>query len=580
MVDKYDLNNIIFNKVFKNKRLTEKKSIDPVGLDSEADETGKPFLFCTPEHSCRDMEKLFKFLFSTNHHSNHFVVYNLKYETGAILHSLSKDAWTLLYLTGETIVNEFKITLIPNKYLKITHKKKSVHIWDIAQFYHSSLDIAAKTVLGEGKIDIECKQFTTEIIKNNYYEIEKYCKKDADLTEKLAKKLIEGFEKLGVKVSKLYSTAYVSMQYFEEKIKYPYLDDLYDFEKPLIQAALRSYRGGKFEVVKKGVSEFWEYDINSAYPFEISKLYDLSCAKVKYSKNYDDRATYAFLKVELNISPDCFHTLGLKMGTVICYPCGYLTSWITDTEYKYLIECKQDVKVLECYNLYKYKARKPFEKEVNRLYVIKDKYKQEGNYLEYSLVKKLLNSLYGKTIQLIQKGEKFESGRLFNPIYAAIITANCRVRVSRMQQLCPSIWAVFTDSIISDTPLPISLSDDIGAWNLSSQGKGCMIGSGIYEIGDKTKLRGFDSQIRLNSLFACNKREVEIPITKVQSWKETIFHGWDIETINKFSKQDRMIDVQFDQKRIWLDDYEKWSDVPTRIVESVPRISTEHFGIL
>jgi hypothetical protein len=216
----------------------------------------------------------------------------------------------------------------------------------------------------------------------------------------------------------------------------------------------------------------------------------------------------------------------------------------------------------------------PYRKEIDRLVRLKQEYKH-GDPLDYHTVKILLNSLYGKFVQLIETSRgKYKASACWNPIYGAVITANVRIRISNWQTVYPSIVAVHTDSLISDTSLPFSEHGELGDLVYECEGDGLVLGSGIYQIGDKVRFRGFPLKVSLFDLLSTNRNKVSLDVTRAYSWREVVFHNWPDDMINRFETAMRQVAVNFDQKRLWLNDWEKWSDVESRPVDSVPLIAS------
>lgn len=580
MTDKFDLKNIDikFRKFFAHS--DNKKSISLIGLDTEAYEDGKCFLICTSLGDTFDIDLFPSQLFSSSYRSQHIVCYNLKYDMGHLISFLPVENLTELWKKGKTTYQKYEVNVIPKKYLKIKKGKYMVHIWDIFSFFNTSLDNASKYFLNDAKIDLGVKEFSYDYVLLNYREIEKYCIKDAQLVQRLGTALIKHFENFDVYPKRLFSTAYISASYFSSKCSIPSIKRFYDNDRDLIQYALRCYHGGKFEVTEKGIDNYFEYDINSAYPFQIGNLLDISTAKTIHSSEYQPKSSYGFLHVEVDIQTEFFHPLTVKVGELCIYPIGKFTTYCTKSEFDYFVENHIPIKILDGYWLQMRSFRYPFRNVITKLYAYKSECKKQNKIIDYHIIKLLLNSFYGKFIQLIQQDERWKAGAYFNPIYASVITANTRTRVSGMQQTFPSIVACFTDSVISTKPLDLKLSDDIGEWNSSSEGKGVILGSGIYEIGSKCKFRGFHTHLSIWELLEKDIKKVSIDIRKCNTWIEVIFHGWDLDRINRFEDVHKEIEVNFDQKRIWLNDWKLFSDVLTSKVFSLPHSYSDKVGML
>jgi hypothetical protein len=141
-----------------------------------------------------------------------------------------------------------------------------------------------------------------------------------------------------------------------------------------------------------------------------------------------------------------------------------------------------------------------------------------------------------------------------------------------MQNKYPSIVAVHTDSVISTKPLDYPKKGILGDMVYETEGEGVILGSGIYQIGNTTKLRGFYSKQSLFDLIDLSTRNIWISTTRPLSWKEVIHRGIDEDNINRFTQMWKKISCNFDHKRIWLNDYKYYSEIKIRKVYSIPYV--------
>ena len=545
-------------------------TLELVGLDTEAYTTGECFMIATSEGDVWHAADWPRCVFTRKYRRKKFACWNLKYDEGALLQFLPEDCLHELWEKGKTDYDGWKVRSIPQKMLSISRSGNAVTLYDMYQFYGMSLDAAAKKYLGESKIDIDTKRFTPEIVDARWDEIANYCVRDAELAARLSQKMVGVFLKFDIYPSKLYSTAYVSFQYFKSHTKYPTVKNLWDDNKSVLGYAMNAYRGGKFEVTRKGGGFYYEYDIVSAYPNEIKELVDISHARIIYSKQYRKNAVYGFLHVKAQIPNDIYSPLAIKRGALSVYPVGLVDTWCTKEEYEYLLRQNIDVEILEAAWLHIDRRTKPFKDEIERLVLLKQQYKGENTQLEYHTVKILLNSLYGKMVQLINARTFWRASSCWNPIYAAVITANVRIRISEMQQLYDSVVAVHTDSVISTAPLPLELSKSLGGWMLEDQGDGVIIGSGVYQIADKVRFRGFGRDMNLMELCTRHRKTVDIPTVRAVTWRECAFHKWEKIRINRFEDTPKKLRCDFDCKRLWLGDYKRFDEILKRNVQSLP----------
>lgn len=530
---------------------TEK--LDVIGIDSEAYDSGEPFLwgFSNGRH-CHSRD-FFNEIFRREYEGKTFVCYNQKYEEGAILYYLDVSALKKLNKTGRCEHEGYIISVIPRKEIRIRHGHHSRRIYDIAPYYNSSLQRAAELYLGESKHDIETKKFTPEYVVEHYDEIIRYCVQDSRLTKRLADRFIDTLADMNLYPKKLISTGYISAQHFR-KIYDSSMRDFYEKYPECCRFAYESYSGGKFEVYKRGFGNFHEYDINSAYPHAIANLYDLRGSICYNSRNYHASADYGFLHCNLDIQSQ-YNPVVYKTKNINIYPQGHYTAYIGKSTYEYLISRGNSVEILDAWWI-ETNHQKPYEDEIMRLYQLKNQCKHRDE-MKYLLIKILMNSLYGKFLAITPIYREWDDrthyylGDLANFIYASVITESTRLQVCRICEDYPDdICAVHTDSIISSRPLPISLTAYIGGWDEKIHGDGVIIGSGVYQIGEKNALRGFHSKINLCELLKSTRGSmVNIEHTLVKSWKLNLFQHTD--DTNKFIDDVKILDLNFDKKRVW-----------------------------
>lgn len=570
--DQPPIGKIVYRYYGKATPARNAESVVPIGIDTEAYITGQCFMIATSLGDVFTPEQFPACMFTRKYRGRTFVAYNLKYDVGALLQFLPMEQLKDLREHHRTEYQGFVVKIIPQKSLVIRKGKNAVTFYDMLNFFNMSLDDAAGRFLGEHKSDMETKSFYPFYAQLRWQRIASYCIQDAVLVQKLSQVIIQKFESYGVFPRKLYSVAYISFQYFRSMTEYPTVERLWKDHRGCLAAALAAYNGGKFEVTEKGCNHYYEYDIVSAYPREIADLVDIRYARIEYEPKYRCHDTYGFYLVEMKVPYECSSPVSLKRGSVNTYPCGELTRWITKKEYEYLRDNGVDLTIRAGYHLYCYKKVYPFRKEIEKLMKLKHQFKAEGADTDYHVIKIFLNSLYGKMVQLVKKGERWEAGMSWNPIYAAVITANVRIRVSQLQQTYPSIVAVHTDSVISTKPLPFPDHGDLGDLIFECEGDGVIIGSGVYQIGQKVKFRGFNMPVDLVDLLDTPRKHLKLSSVRPLTWREVAFHNWSVDTINKFEQIDRKLDVNFDSKRLWLNDWHTFRDVLKRKVISVPLI--------
>jgi hypothetical protein len=570
---KFDFNKLTVKKPYSNSKNNFVFNSEKIfGIDTEADVEGKCFLICLSNGISFPPAQFPEALFRPLHRNGAFFCFNLRYDESALLQKFSIQELEEFWKDGQIEKDGYKYISIPHKCLSISHGKNSVHIYDLQNFLQGSLNYNAQKYLNESKIEIDTKKFTQEYINNNFELIKKYCIQDAVLCEKLARLVIQKLYGYGVYAKKFYSIAYISQLYFQKNCNLTNVHDIMEKEPQAVYYALKSYQGGKFEVTEKGCGYFFEYDIVSAYPAEIYNLLDISNCRIVWDKKYRKDSIYGFLKVKKKIPESFFDCNGILHNNTRVFASGEVETYITKEEYDYYIKNNIDVEIVNACWLHTNSKKYVFRKEIDKLTQIKKELKEKKDELGYFLIKRLMNSLYGKLIQTIEKDDKVIASQIWNPFWASVITANVRIRVSQLQNNYNVIIAVHTDSVISKKQLDIVEEKNFGGFEFEKEGQGLIAGCGIYQIGDKTKIRGVKIKKDLFELFDTNKKELVLNEIHVPSWREVVSNNWEKEKINLFYDRQKVLDVNFDKKRVWINDYKKWSDIFCHSVNSLPHL--------
>jgi hypothetical protein len=173
-------------------------------------------------------------------------------------------------------------------------------------------------------------------------------------------------------------------------------------------------------------------------------------------------------------------------------------------------------------------------------------------------------------------------GRFSNMLNACLITASVRCQVFDFAMRSPDHVLMFaTDSVTLDSPIDIPESKALGDISLQRHGvNGLIIGSGVYEFTDTatgaryTRFRGFDSNICLRDKLTqfSEARHLDIPATQVVSLGTMVKSQTMIDhfMLNEFIDITKVLDINFDRKRSWLDDFKTCSEVLSREVSSIP----------
>lgn len=601
--------------VFRGRSKKQYSRVQIVGLDTEANAEGRTFLVCTPDYEIHGSE-LPHSLFALYPQDTTFVTFNLGYEAGAMLYWVPEKQLNILRVLGECQFKEteessitWRITWIEGKQLTIAYSIAggswiTHRFWDVWQYYTTSLDKAAKKYLGEAKIEVETKTFTPAYIETNWDTIVSYCKKDALLAQRLGERLLDECESWHVPPNSLLSTASLSERFFELKSEPYYMGRDFEIHKEHFHAAFLSYSGGLFHVYKKGFGHYYQYDINSAYPWAMRQLKDLRRARYVTKAARNPHADFSFLLCTIHIKDDLRHPVAVQRKGINLYPAGKIRRVITGPEYDFLVLHGSRVKIEKGWHIYCHtEAPYLYRDAIDYLYAKKAELKGSDNQVSYQLCKILMNSFYGKAMQLIEQildeikeqvltgslppeeippeAKYWKAGRLWCPVYASYITAMVRVMLCELaQKNIDVVAAAATDSLITTAPIELTLGKSLGEWSLEVEGEGVIIGSGVYDVSGKSKFRGIHTDKKLLKMIReqidkpaedTEPDKLRIEFQRPWTWQEVVFRGMGKDSINLFHTEVKEIDINFERRRLWQYRWKSLQDILAGgIVDSYP----------
>lgn len=164
-------------------------------------------------------------------------------------------------------------------------------------------------------------------------------------------------------------------------------------------------------------------------------------------------------------------------------------------------------------------------------------------------------------------------GRMQNLSLAAFITADCRCTVWRAIRRAPAkIISCFTDGIFSTVKLRLQYGTKLGQWECKPPHALTVLGSGVYQFGDKTKFRGFRTKLKLVKLLReqRNSRVIKVPSTKRLSGMLAVKVNTDQVDFNEIYEDEKTLDLNFDQKRKWMRAFKNGQDALHSIINSEP----------
>ena len=575
-------------------------------LDSETPE-GNIALLCTPTESYNvetweDFTS--KFMVQKNLRTIYFC-WNLRFDAQAILKLLPYDKLVELWKAKDNRIEYegYRITYIPKKMLIISRmggKKGAIHLYDASQYYgNKSLDSQATLYFNEGKLGtVSAKKIgkSRAYYNGNVDEIIRYCKRDAELTLKLAKLSMDNMRKLGFNPSNPISPASISRKYQRKRGFPKSLKKMKGMELKANVVALKAYKGGIFATYQRGMfnQPLYDYDVNSCYPNIMVDLPDWRNGRFENIEKEPENYEYGWVLCDIDTEyipyqdkehytvKEIYADIGeweMKYtAKKVTYPTGLRTAVITTDEYRWLKEEGEYVKWLdEGIGWVKENENYP-----NPFIWMKEMYKKRKDFKKTDpalaqTMKLLMNSLYGSTVQ-----RKNGIGDLSNFCYGSYITGRARKQMFDVVKHNPGVIVnVATDGLLSTSKLDLNCSEDLGEWEYTEYRRGLVIGNGIRQLWKAdgsfvTHARGITSD-RSYDLLADLKKipdKSEFPVGKVRVIQlGTMVNAhikWKKEHLNTFVMQSRMLNANTDKKRRWEREYENFGDM----LKSEPMKST------
>jgi len=582
-----DFTELIWRK-HKTEKLIACHNHPIIGMDTETYQ-GYCKLICDSEGKyklCKNIDDVLNFMTGEQYRNKHIFFYNMHFDVEAILKYLPENKLIALYSNGKTKYKNYTITYIPKKLFRISKDKHTIRCYDLEQFYDVSLEKASTEYLNEHKLSCPFNRDTinTDItIWQDYQDtLIQYCIQDALLTKKLGLILQETIKQhMKFNPKDYISKASLSKRYFRLYCDIP---DVRKIRKEVLKIAFYAYKGGRFELIRKGYFPYAElYDIKSAYPYEIATLIDVTRGKWKYVKSYNPEAYYGFYVVNLNLKYRHIEPIAYVVKDhLLIYPGGEWKTIITKSELE-LLEENKEYTIIRGYEFYPDNVVYPFKEEINKLYEIKNK-QPKTSYL-YSLTKIIMNSLYGCFYEKTKRIDSIYVGKLFNPVYASIITANTRCKIYQFaSQYEDDVIAFATDSILMKEKHRVKEGKKLGEWEKQAHGECIAFQSGIYQIENEIKSRGIQRKAQISSsdgkfdnIFEYieaypDRTQYEVIIRRPVHIKESLIHHeiHKLEDVNTWQEFRKIIDINRDIKRVWDSKFRCGGELFERSINSNP----------
>jgi hypothetical protein len=612
-IEDIELPQFLWRKINKSNRIQKNIAFDTETIN------GGCFLITDSEdmikndNDFKDLTGLLQILNTKRYRNTTNWFYNLEYDTNAILRFLSFEERKHIAIFNYVDYNKFRISIIPRKELKISIIKdnklfNSVTYYDLAQFYNFK---SLKVLASQTNYD---KVFVNDISQINidkYYNNIEYnklindrCVIDSKITKELADKLTLNIQKI-TKINKYRSKASIARKYVLENLKH----NLKMPSPKILDCALKSYHAGYIETSEIGkFKNIHNYDLKSAYPSFIALL-DETSGKYTHNQEYIPETAYSFYNIIIDFYNNYFSPIWYMKHNTNYHVNGKSETWVTQSEYEYLINQGYNIKIIKAYHIRKNRyTEQPFYNIIHDLY--QERLKAKDNKDEIELVYKIiLNSIYGVTLNTIHKKiicdygmeselselidnklifyeSKYKATNMYNPVYGTYITANTRMRLfTDFNKKIDKIVSISTDGVYMKSKSNVPISNNLGDYGYKHIDQIMLLGSGRYFTFNNNKINNDESRFRsipkksseIYDLMQKNKYDKsfnisrEKPIKLKESIKNSQYYNL---TFSSFPIQDYNLIDEFNvfnivtknisfrnTKRYWYDEINKIDDL-------------------
>jgi hypothetical protein len=374
----------------------------------------------------------------------------------------------------------------------VRKQKRKIVIWDIFRFYNAKFVTALKNwKVGKEYLATitEMKEKRQAFDKESLEDITSYCLKECRYIAELVRKLVIAHEEAGLKLKNFYGAGSSAAAMLE---KMGIREKIVPTNEEMVEPVASAFFGGRFEnsVIGSFYGTIYNYDISSAYPYQLFFLPCLQHGKWKHTKrrkDLDDKNIRCFLvSYKLGKDPGITDWGPFPFRTVdgsICFPIEGGGGWVWGAEYIVAEKMFPHIQFIEAY-LYECDCDCIPFKDIPHYYRERCRIGKDGAGIVLKLGP---NSCYGKLAQSVGKGT------FNNWIWAGLITSGTRAQLLEMVGLHNNradVLMTATDGLYTKQKIipPIPKNTDtwetkkpLGGWEEKIHNKGIFVARpGIY----------------------------------------------------------------------------------------------------
>lgn len=358
------------------------------------------------------------------------------------------------------------------------------------------------------------------------------------------------------------------------KLNIPLASDMEGLDD-VITMAHESVKGNWVEAWKRGYWDHaYDYDIVSAYPSELSKLFDIRRGEWVNEKNPPDNAVYGFARGILTtgreLHPFLYRDKTRQNINVTITPVGSRQDVLP----------LEKIRLIKEYDLGKWKPSdgwfwipKGPQYEVLKGPITYLMNNRPAAGVGREIVKRIASGIWGKMLETHTSDTgRIKLGGYYNPIYGSIVENAIQVKVTKAcldNNTIPLQIAV--DGIISDKALKLDIGQDPGKWRLSHEGRCLILSAGLVGFEGKGGSEEFSLTFEwLNDQIKAKPKAKEYKMVKYTpvTLARAINSGWDkLGTVEEVT---RYIGIKEDAKRMWMEEPKSGGDLLKKTYSSEP----------
>lgn len=207
----------------------------------------------------------------------------------------------------------------------------------------------------------------------------------------------------------------------------------------------------------------------------------------------------------------------------------------------------------------------PLRGIINHLHNIR----AESEGLKKVIIRQMIAGIWGRMVEI----RKEKLGKLFNPVWGSIVENSIKCQVV---DTCLSLGVipllVAVDGVITDKPLPIKETTDMGGWRLSHKGRCIISSSGVVGFEGKAGAEEFALSFDwLHNQLSEQPNESEYSMTKYSPLSlAKSLQSDDFQNIGELQLSNRVIIIGKDYKRMWREYPQTGGELLTHQYDSLP----------